>query len=364
MSHGTAASHLTFSLALHRAVATGAADSCFSPYSVASALGLVARAARGKAADELLALLGDDFDARPLREAATLEPRPDREEPVLAVANTLWVWDQLPIEPGYAGELATWPGGRVAEAPFVTEPERARQVINADIAETTRGLIPELLPPGIVGDDTVASVVNALYLRCPWAIPFSDGATGPAAFAAPSGVREVPTMHQSERLAYHADGGWQVVGMPAVGGAEAVVLLPDGELAGQEAALDAEALAALLDGLRPRQVNLALPKLDLDVRADLTGALQHLGVRTLFGPGADLSGLSPDPRLVVSDVLHQSVLRVDESGFEGAAATAAMMRLTSMPIDEVSVSVDRPFLLLVRHAATGVVYFFARVVEP
>ncbi|QWF77291.1 serpin family protein [Amycolatopsis sp. CA-230715] len=364
MSDGTTASHLTFSLALHRVVAAGGADSCFSPYSVASALGLVARAARGKAADELSALLGADFDARPLREAATLEPRPDRDEPVLAVANTLWVWDQLPIEPDYTRDLATWPGGRVAEAPFVTEPERAREMINADIAETTRGLIPELLPPGIVTADTVASVVNALYLRCPWAIPFSDGATAPAVFAAPSGPREVPTMHQSERLTYHADSGWQLVGLPAIGGAEAVVLLPDGDLAAQEASLDAPTLAALLDGLRPRQVILALPKLDLDVRTDLTRALPQLGVRTMFAPGADLSGLSPDPRLAVSDVLHQSVLRVDERGFEGAAATAAMMRLTSMPTDEVSVSVDRPFLLLVRHQATGVVYFFARVVEP
>jgi serpin B len=67
----------------------------------------------------------------------------------------------------------------------------------------------------------------------------------------------------------------------------------------------------------------------------------------------------------VSEVLHQAVLRVDEQGFEGAAATALTMRLTSMIIDEpVAVTVDRPFLLLVRHAGTGAVYFLARVVEP
>ena len=56
---------------------------------------------------------------------------------------------------------------------------------------------------------------------------------------------------------------------------------------------------------------------------------------------------------------------MDEQGFEGAAATALTMRLTSMIVDEpVAVTVDRPFLLLVRHAGTGAVYFLARVVEP
>jgi serine protease inhibitor len=44
-----------------------------------------------------------------------------------------------------------------------------------------------------------------------------------------------------------------------------------------------------------------------------------------------------------------------------------MIRALAMitPVAEpVEVIVDRPFLLLVRHAVTGVVYFFARVVDP
>ncbi|WP_420836333.1 serpin family protein [Amycolatopsis lexingtonensis] len=40
----------------------------------------------------------------------------------------------------------------------------------------------------------------------------------------------------------------------------------------------------------------------------------------MFGDEADLSGLSPDPRLTVSEVLHQAVLRVDEHGAHAQAA--------------------------------------------
>ncbi|QFU92765.1 serpin family protein [Amycolatopsis sp. YIM 10] len=356
--------HLRFALALHNEAGTG--DTCFSPYSAASALALVARAARGESAEELTRLLGEvDGAAKLLRDAAELHGPDHQDSPVLEVANTLWAWDELELRSEFVAELADWANGSVSSAPFVDDPEAARQTINADIATTTHDLIPELLTPGSVGPDTVAAVVNALYLKTAWTNPFGEGGTRPAAFHAPGGTVEVPTMHQTEQLAYAHTAGWQVVGLPAVGDVEAVVLLPDGELAEAEAELDAGKLAELLSAKQFTQVSLALPKLELDLRTDLTAVLKALGVRTLFTPVADLSGLSPDPRLLVSDVLHQAVLRIDESGLEGAAATAAMIRMVSLATgDPVPVTVDRPFLLLVRHTGTGAVYFLARVANP
>src|SRR2546423_11152542 len=100
------------------------------------------------------------------------------------------------------------------------------------------------------------------------------------------------------------------------------------------------------------------------MRAELTPALQSLGVRTVFTDQADLDPISPQP-LAIQSALHQSVLKLDEQGLEGAAATAIMFRAVSMIVDQpVRVHVDRPFLVLVRHAKTGAVYFLARVVTP
>lgn len=361
--------HLRFALALHQGVApTG--DSCISPYSVASALGMVCHAARGTTADEVRALLADgDPDIAKqidlLRDAATLNPGMGDEVPVFAVSNTLWAWDQLTVNESFRTDLAAWPGAKVELAPFVTDPEKARQAINADVAETTRDLIQELVPEGAVGTDTVASLVNALYLKVGWRNRFADQATMDEEFHAPSGSYPVPTMRQSEELRYACRAGWQVVVLPAAGGVEAVVLLPDDDLAAAESSLDADLLAELLSAPRKRSVELHLPKLHLTMNKRLVAALEGLGVHQLFTEKADLGGLSDDPRLMVSDVLHESVLKLDEEGLEGAAATAVMIRLTSMPTGEpTEVRVDRPFLLLVRHAATGVVYFLARVVEP
>ncbi|PPK69144.1 serpin family protein [Actinokineospora auranticolor] len=357
-------SHLGFTLDLHRAVASDPAQQvCWSPFSVASALTLLARGAKGASLDELAVLLGELGETgAELGAAGSLEqPRPDEEQPVIAVANTLWADASVPIESGFAEELASWSGGVVRNAPFRAEPEKARREINADVAETTRGLIPELVPFGTFTADTVSSLVNALYLKCAWHNRFTP--TTPLPFATAGRTAEVPAMSLNERIGYAHRDGWQVVGLPAVGGVEAVILLPDEELAESEAALTAGSLSDLLSAPEPRQVQLALPKLEITTRADLTAPLREVGVRTVFTDSADLTGISSE-RLAVQRVLHESVLKVDEDGFEGAAATAVVMRMVSLVQTEVEVEVNRPFLVVVRHKGTGVIYFLARVTDP
>ncbi|MFD0203834.1 MULTISPECIES: serpin family protein [Saccharothrix] len=343
--------HLTFALTLHDAVAPDRTrNACWSPYSVASALGLTAQAARGETEAELLALLGEDH-AKVLKGAVV------GDDAEFSVANTLWAWDELPVNEGFLTDLAGWPGAKVRSAPFADDPEGSRKLINADVAETTRGLIPELLAAGAITSDTAATLVNALYLKCAWVEEFPDHDTADLPFR---GTGNVATMRREGTMRYAQRDGWQAVALPALGGVEAVVLLPDGDLGGTEG------VPEVLEALDHDRIELFLPKLDLSVNVSLAEALQQVGVRRMFGQGADLTGLSSDPRLFVDDVVHEAVLRLDEQGFEGAAATAVVMRLTSfMPVERSrTVRVDRPYLLLVRHAETGAIFFLAQVAKP
>ena len=344
--------HLTFALTLHDAVAPDRTrNACWSPYSVASALGLTAQAAHGETEAELLALLGADH-AKVLKGAVV------GDDAEFAVANTLWAWEELPVDEGFLTDLAGWPGAKVRSAPFDTDPEGSRKLVNADVADTTRGLVPELLAAGAITSDTVATLVNALYLKCAWIEEFPEHDTADLPFR---GAGDVATMRREASMRYARREGWQAVALPARGGVEAVVLLPDDELGGTEG------VPEVLEALEFEQVELFLPKLDLSVNVSLAEALQQVGVRTMFSRvDADLTGLSPDPRLYVDDVVHEAVLRLDEQGFEGAAATAVVMRMTSfMPVEAArTVRVDRPYLLLVRHADTGAIYFLAQVAKP
>lgn len=363
---------LAFVLNLHRAaVPDPTVNACWSPFSVASALGLLAQGARGLTRDELAVLLvgeksGDvgELGAR-LKRAGVLAPaRENEDEPVIAVANTLWTDESVEILASFVDELGRWSSGKVREAPFQRNAAQARDMINLDVAKTTRNLIPSLIPDGAITGDTVSALVNALYLKCAWRYRFLQGATTPMPFQTPHGVRDVPTMALSEQIGYAATDGWQVVSLPAIGRVEAFVLMPDDDLADAEQGLDADVLAHLLAAPSRQQVQLRLPKVDVRTNVDLTTPLVRLGAGTVFTNAADLSGITA-MRLAVQAVLHEAVLKVDEQGFEGAAATAVMMRMVSMPLGRpVELHVDRPFLLVVRHQDTGVIYFLARVVDP
>ena len=366
-----------FALPLHRLVA-GSPDTGFawSPYSVASALGLVAAGARGDSLRELAAVLAPaagpgaepDLDALAAALAAGAALREDPGALArLAVANTLWADLTLPLSRAYLDAVKSWPGGSARGVDFRGAADAARREINADVERTTHGLIADLLPPDAVDRDTGAVVVNALWLKASWTKEFPAAMTRPRPFRSPGGTVEVPTMTTTRQLAYAARDGWTAVTVPAGEGVVLDVLLPDGDLVGAEPALTPTALDGLLAAQRQTEVELELPRFRVTGQASLREPLAALGVRTVFGPDAELTGVTGGERLAVDDALHKAVLTIDERGLEGAAATAVTMtrlaHMTGRP-RPVPVHVDRPFLVLVRHRASGALYFLARITRP
>lgn len=361
---------LRFALGLHRAAAPDPdLGACWSPYSVAVALGLSATAARGSTRQELLTALTGASDgsldalAGLLDLAAVLDQDGD---PELHLAATAWLREDLEVTEGFVAALGRRPSGALRR--FGTDLLQARRRINADVAETTRGLIPELLGEGVLGAQTRAVLVSALYLRAAWVYPFGRHSTCPRRFNTPSGPVEVPTMESVAELGYTRTERWQVVTLAARGGVEAVILLPHGPLRDAEAALTGAELEDMLAPAPLRRVRLRLPRLELAWSARLSVPLAALGVGALFHPDrADITGLTPLRPAWVDEVVHQAVLRIDEQGLEGAAATAvivAMRALSTASTEPLVVDVDRPFLLLIRHRRTGVIYFLARVTDP
>lgn len=340
-----------FALDLNRRLAT-TGNLVWSPYSVASALALAALGARGRTYDELAGALGKAPGELGLGAAAAL----DGAE--VAVANTLWLRKGLPIEEAYERAVRDLPGAALHTADFAASPDRARQAINADVTKTTRELIRDLLPPGSVDERTNAVIVNALYLKAAWFEVFIKSETTPMPFHAPGGDRTVPMMRRTGHMRYAEEGGWRVVTLAAAGRLVVDVLLGEGE------APSPELLRRLYEGTRTVKVALSLPRFRVESRAGLAEPLGALGVTTAFTDDADFSGLSPEP-LRIDRVEHKAVLDVDEDGFEGAAATAAVMVPAGMDMSRpVEFRVDRPFLMIVRHPDTEAVHFLAQVTDP
>jgi serpin B len=268
------------------------------------------------------------------------------------------------LEAAYLEALASRFGSGVRLVDYATDAEAARRMINGWVSDQTERRIPELLVPGVLTSDTRLTLVNAVYLKAAWQTPFPENATLPGSFTLAGGTTvEVPMMAATLSVPYAAGEGWQAVELPYIGGALAMtIILPD-DLDAFEAAVTVDQLDAIIGDLSEHGVTLSMPKFGIETKAMLADLLARLGMPTAFGGGADFSGITAEEALVISDVVHQANIDVDEKGTEAAAATAVVMRGSSSP-DQVTLRVDRPFLFALRDVQTGTMLFLGRVSDP
>ncbi|MCO6007673.1 serpin family protein [Actinoallomurus purpureus] len=325
----------------------------WSPYSVASALALVAAGARGRTLEELTRVLGAPPERLRLAEAAA----PGDAE--IRVANTLWAHAGLTFEDAYRRSIADLPGASVRVADFAADPEAARQAVNREVEKVTNELIRDLLPPGAVDRRTAAVLANALYLKAAWESTFAERDTRPETFHGARGPHEVPMMRRTGRMPYAEADGWRMAAPAADGGVSVEVLLGTDPAA---APPDPGLLRTLRASARSVRVALSLPRFRVESRVSLGECLGALGAGTAFTGDADLSGMAAEP-VHLDRIEHKAVLDVDEAGVEGAAATAVVVTLSAYSGRPVEFRVDRPFLVFVRHAESEAVYFAARVTD-
>jgi serpin B len=345
---------------------------------VAVALAMARAGARGATATEMDAVLhalAGDRQAGALNaldlalgsRSGTFQDQSGKPQVVtLNIANAPFGQKGLAIGPAYLDTLASDFGAGLRLVDYAHDPEAARKLINAWVDERTEQRIPELLAPGTVTDLTRLALVNAIYLKAAWATPFEAAQTKPGPFTRTDGSTvDVPMMHSRSSLSYAQGTGWRAVELPYIGGSLAMTVIVPDDLATFEAGLDAATLSGITGAFSAREVDLTFPRFGVETSADLTTILAALGMGQAFDPArADFSGITTAEQLYISAVVHQANIDVDEKGTEAAAATAVLLGTTAMPAEPVTLSVDRPFIFLLRDVPTGAIVFMGRVVDP
>ena len=149
------------------------------------------------------------------------------------------------------------------------------------------------------------------------------------------------------------------------------ILVPDqGNFAQVEEALDEALLTEITSGMEPKLVRLTLPKFKMEHSMELPQTLSAMGMPKAFSKSdADFRGMDGKSCargdvmcLYVSQVVHKAFIKVDEEGTEAAAATGVMVQVESRPpTPDVTLNIDRPFIFVIRHLASGAVLFMGRV---
>ena len=351
----------------------------YSPYSISLALAMTSAGARAETerqmADTLHFMLWQDrlhpaFNSLDLELARRGEGAQGRDEEGfrLNIVNSIWGQDGYEFLAEFLDLLAENYGAGLRLLDFAKAPEASRLTINDWVSDQTEDRIENLIPKGLIDTLTRLVLVNAIYFNAAWSQPFEERLTDDGTFHLLDGSEvTVPMMRQTEFFGYAEGEGYQAVELPYDGRElSMVILLPEaGQFESFEGSLNAERAAGILQNLDPARVALTMPKFELESDFSLAEVLVALGMPDAFSMAADFSGMDGTHQLFIKNVVHKAFVSVDEAGTEAAAATAVVVaEKAMMPEEPVEVTVDRPFIFLIRDIETGAILFVGRIVNP
>ena len=314
-----------------------------SPLSAYQVLGLTTNGANGQSQEEMLLAL----------ENKELEELNEINLEILKVSK-----DFSTIEIANAIMTAFTPKEKFVDIALQyessIEPLKSVTQVNNWCNLKTHGKIPKImdqLPP-----NTVMVLLNALYFKGEWVKEFSENLTTTRAFYNfndESKSTQIPMMLAKDNYNYYEDSQQQIIEIPYKKDyMSAVIILPSQSIDINKyiSKLDDDTIQKLIKKMSTKEVQLQLPKFELEFDSTLNEILQKMGMVQVFDQSlADLSGMRDEKDIYIGQVLQKTYLKVDEKGSEAAAVTAVVVQTKSMPLNNNRMIINRPFLFMLRN---------------
>lgn len=357
-------------------------DNAFvSPLSVMMALSMTANGANGATLSEMETALGAKrevlnayFKDYIARSEGFSEPQSsyfdDEQQYVnggMEFADSVWYNNngaQEKLNPLFVSDVLHYYNSEVFAAPFN---QSTCDSMNAWVKEKTHDMIPKLTDA--IDPDALMYLINTIAFEGNWTEPYSQYDVAPATFTADDGSTYDIDLMRSEEDIYLRDGNYADGFMKKYRGgryAFAAFLPKEGTTL--------KSYVSLLTGERLRKalspdhsydyVRAYLPKFSVNYTDSLKNNLQAMGMPTAFTGYADFFRMV-DPAAksspFISDVLHKTVIDLDESGTKAAAVTAVIMAGTAAPGEHqptyITIRLDRPFVYMIVDTETGTPVF-------
>ena len=375
----TACDQLGGKLLTHYLKADSTTTAMASPLSLALVLAILADGATDATTqgyDALLGLSGEDRDRawsaiqsslnRYDGELKGFDPDKVPDKPLAHLANHVLIADEkdIKVKQTYLDTVLRWFSTEIEQI----EVDSMKKNLDAWASRNTAGLIPN---SGItITKDTRLVVQNALLFAASWDSPFKTEDTSQEDFTLAGGKTvKADLMHDTRSIPHATGKGWAAVRLAYAGGQDGGdsdlaldVVLPDaGTLpSAMDAGTWAEASKAL-DKVRPREVELALPKIDLT--SEPKELLDFLKEQGLKPEGLDKIA----PELALTQVVQQIRLILDEEGTVAAALSEGQAAAMAAPAEQtkpITFTVDHPYVLRLRDLTSGASLLEAAIMDP
>ena len=117
-----------------------------------------------------------------------------------------------------------------------------------------------------------------------------------------------------------------------------------------------------------------IPFFKYEYKLELLKDLQELGIKDVFDSKADLSNMINSKGIAIDKALHQATIELSNDGIKASAATAFggagsthgpyFEHLFKVPVKEIDMTFNKPFMYIIRDKDSGEVWFTGTVYEP
>ena len=338
-----------------------------SPISISTALSMTYQGAREGTKEEMAEALGymgmedevlQESYQEFLKYLVALDP-----DIALNMANSIWYREGEAIEEEFLTINQEVFNALVEEIDF--SHEGAADRINAWIEEATEGKIEEMLEGPIPGS-VVMYLINAIYFKGDWSVPFEEELSFEGQFTALSGeIQEVMMMRRNGEVEYGEGENYKSVRMPYGENEHTAmyVILPkdQGDINEFLTTMNNEQWQEIKKNTLPTEdVELQIPRFEMEYGIkSLKEALIRLGMKEPFEMEANFDGIRPG--IFIEEVLHKAVIEVNEQGSEAAAVTVVEMD-ESAAMDPLSFIADRPFIFVIANDEADSILFMGKAI--
>ncbi|MBR1939986.1 MAG: hypothetical protein IJ845_01480 [Bacteroidaceae bacterium] len=265
----------------------------------------------------------------------------------LEIANALWYQDDYKINADFQQALEDGFDAKVQDAPF---DNTTIDAINQWCAEKTHDLITKLFESP--KDVDVFALLNAVYFKAGWEIPFKKEYTEERPFYFADGtMKNIPMMLKhpgreeiSDRFNYLENDNFQALALPFINKAFlwfAILPKEDKSIAETLPLIKAETLDDLANS-KDRLTQIIIPKYEINYSVNnLVNIIDALNPDLHFKYLNFQSAFeTPLPADMEITALQKTCFKIDEEGAEAAAVTG-ISALTSVPP---SITFDHPFI--------------------
>jgi len=354
----------------------------FSPFSIFTALAMVYAGARGSTANQMEEALHITLEQHRFHMALKtllriLRSEESYKDTELNIANLLCVKESYDLLERFLFVIEDNYDAPIWKLDFSLVEESCAK-INTWVAEQTRGKIKNIIDS--IDTEMRLILINAIYFKGMWEKTFDKKYTKDEHFTLISGEKLlVPMMHQTKNFNYLEEEQFQILEMPykenlIFGTSERismVIFLPKrfNSLSDLENLLTYEMIEDYLSRLREQytqKVKVFFPRFTINMKYQLTKCLSDLGITEAFTKNADFSGISKEPVIFISDIIHKAFVEVNERGTEAAAVTAIRVVGASIgPRKEPPIfRADHPFLFVIQDSQTKTILFIGKLMNP